>query len=78
MANWIKVPILCNTENTAVLKDLGIDIDDSQYIERKGFVNTDMLVGVYETEDKKHTICEFYGTSFEVCIPLIEFQKNLT
>lgn len=72
MARFINVPILCNSEETASLREIGIPVNDEQYDVRQGVVNLDRVVGFYPTGDDKHVIVAYDGTEFEICMSFKE------
>lgn len=78
MCKWIEVPIFCNTDKTARLKDLGLDPDDSDFEVRFGKIDTEKIVAYYPDPENKTTIINVLsGSVFELDLPYKQFDQTI-
>lgn len=78
MSNWIEVPIFCNTKKTSELKDLGIDVDDSEFEVRQGIIDVYKICGCYPSGSTDTTIINMLcGSVFEIDLNFASFKLLL-
>ena len=74
--NYIEVNILCNTENSSQLKDLGIAVTgDELFASRKATLNLDLIVGFYEASKPEECIIAYQATDITCLMPYEELKK---
>lgn len=77
MLKWLKVPILCNTQSSSALKDLGIEGAEDEYQFRTGCVRISSIEAFYPAEIEGRTIIHSVGDCVEVEVSFEEIEKIL-
>lgn len=77
MLKWLKVPILCNTQSSSALKDLGIEGAEQEYEFRIGCVRISSIEAFYPAEVEGRTLIHSVGDCVEVLASFEEIEKAL-
>jgi hypothetical protein len=75
---YIKLPVLWQDEDIALLEDLGIETDYDQSTTKQIYMNRDAVKWFYSDKDTRYTCIHLEHTEMVVCMPIQDFIKTIT
>jgi len=75
---YIKLPVLWQDKDMALLEDLGIETDYDQSTTKEVHMNRNEVTWLYSDKDIRYTCIHLEHTEMVVCMPIQDFIEIIT